>query len=131
MMFRQGPVPILAHGLLDYLLGVVLIAGPFVLVFGDDTGTAAAVAMGVLLLVLAATSDLPTGLVRSIPRALHAILDYVLAVALLAMPFLLGFTGDATATPFFIAVGVVQLMQTIATRFLRPRAWHRASRTAE
>ena len=130
MVFRQGPVPILVHGVLDYLVGVLLIAGPFVLGFDDDTATAAAVGAGVVLLVMAGASDLPTGMVRSIPRAVHAILDYVVAVAILVSPFLLGFTGDDTATPFFIAVGVVQLMQTIATRFLRPKA-ERAPRAAE
>jgi hypothetical protein len=56
-----------------------------------------------------------------VPKALHAIFDYVLALALIAAPFVLGFTGDATATPLFILVGVVQLLQTIATRFLRER----------
>ena len=129
-MFRQGPVPILVHGLLDYLLGALLIAGPFLLGFADDAATARAVAGGVLLLVIGATSDIPTGLVRSISRALHALLDYVVAIALLASPFLLGFTGDETATPFLVGVGVLQLMQTIATRFLRPKG-HRAPRTAE
>ncbi len=124
VMFRQGPVPILVHGLLDYLVGALLIAGPFLFGFTDDIATATAVGVGVLLLVIAGASDLPTGFVRSIPRALHAVLDYVLAIALLASPFLLGFTGDKTATPFVIAVGVLQLMQTIATRFLRPKCQH-------
>ncbi len=114
-------MPILVHGVLDYLVGLLLIAGPFLLGFTDDTATATAVGLGVLLLVIAGASDLPTGFVRSIPRALHAILDYVVAIALLASPFLLGFTGDSTATPFLIAVGVLQLMQTIATRYLRPK----------
>ena len=58
---------------------------------------------------------------RSIPRALHVVLDYVVAIAILVSPFLLGFTGDDTATPYLIAVAVVQLLQTIATRFLRPK----------
>jgi len=120
-MFRQGPVPILVHGVLDYLVGVLLIAGPFLFDFSDDAATATAVAAGVVLLVIAAASDLPTGLVRSIPRALHVVLDYVVAIAILVSPFLLGFTGDDTATPYLIAVAVVQLMQTIATRFLRPK----------
>lgn len=43
------------------------------------------------------SSDLPAAFVRSIPRALHAILDYVPAIA------------------------IVQLTQTIASRFLRPK----------
>jgi predicted PurR-regulated permease PerM len=120
-MFRQGPVPVLVHGLLDYLVGIVLLAGPFVLDFDDDAAIATSIAAGVLLLVLAGASDLPAAFVRSIPRALHAIFDYVLAIAILVAPFVLGFTDDDTATAFLVAVAVVQIMQTIATRFLRPK----------
>jgi predicted PurR-regulated permease PerM len=112
---------VLVHGVLDYLVGLVLLAGPFVLDFDDDAATATSIAAGILLLVLAGASDLPTSFVRSIPRALHAILDYVLAIAIVVAPFVLNFTDDDTATAFFVAVAVVQIMQTIATRFLRPK----------
>ena len=81
------------------------------------------------MLVTAATSDLPTGLIRSVPRALHALLDYAIAVAIIAAPFALGFTGDGTATPLFVLVGIVQLLQTIGTRFLREK--HTRSSAAE
>ena len=120
-MFRQGPVPLLVHGVVDYLVGVVLVAMPFVLHFSDDTARMAAVGLGVVVLVLAATSDLPTGLVHSVPRALHALFDYVLAVAIIAAPFVLGFSGDDNATLCFVAVGIAQLLQTIGTRFLREK----------
>jgi predicted Kef-type K+ transport protein len=59
--------------------------------------------------------------VHSIPRALHALLDYAVGAALIAAPFVLGFSDDGTAAPWLIAIGVVQLMQTLATRFLRPK----------
>jgi hypothetical protein len=120
-MFRQGPLPALIHGLLDYLVGVVLLAGPFVLDFEDDAAIATSIGAGVLLLVLASASDLPTSFVRSVPRALHAIFDYVIAIAILVAPFVLGFTDDDSATAFLVAMAVVQIMQTIATRFLRPK----------
>jgi predicted Kef-type K+ transport protein len=120
-MFRQGPLPPFVHGLLDYLVGVTLIAAPFVLGFDEDTGTAASVVLGVVLLIVAASTDLPTGLVRSIPRALHVFLDYLIALALVAAPFVLGFSDDGTAAPWLIATGVVQLLHTLATRFLRPK----------
>ena len=120
-MFRQGPLPAFVHGMLDYLVGLALVAVPFVLDFDEGAATGASVALGVALLIVAASSDLPTGLVHSIPRALHAVLDYVVALALLVAPFVLGFSVDGTAAPTLIAIGVVQLMQTLATRFLRPK----------
>ena len=120
-MFRQGPVPLLVHGVVDYLVGVVLVAMPFVLHLSDDTARTAAVGLGVVVLVFAATSDLPTGLIRSVPRALHAVLDYVVAIAIIAAPFVLGFSGDDRATLCFVVLGIVQLLQTIGTRFLRDK----------
>ena len=53
-----------------------------------------------------------------IPRAVHGILDYGYAALLIAAPFLLGFSDDGTAAPFFITLGVVHLLLTIATRFV-------------
>ena len=51
-------------------------------------------------------------------------IDFALAAVLIAAPFLFGFSDDGTATPFFIVLGVVHLLLTIATRFVseeRPR----------
>jgi hypothetical protein len=50
----------------------------------------------------------------------HVILDYLLALVLIASPFLFGYSDDGTATAFFIVVGVVHLLLTIATRFVSP-----------
>ena len=49
---------------------------------------------------------------------------------LIAAPFLFGFSDDGTATAFFIVLGVVHLLLTIATRFVseeRPRRPRQAS----
>jgi len=120
-VFRQGPLPAFVHGVLDYVMGALLIAAPFVLSFTADAATAAAVAAGVILLVVAASTQLPTGIVHSVPPALHAIVDYVVALALVVAPFALGFTVDHTAAPVLVVIGVLQLLQTLATRFLRPK----------
>ena len=120
-VFRQGPLPAFVHGLLDYAIGAFLIAAPFVLGFDASEATAVAVGTGLVLLVTAASTELPTGLIHSVPRALHAIIDYVVALALVAAPFVLGFTDEGTATPALVAIGVLHLLQTLATRFLRPK----------
>jgi len=127
-MFRQGPLPPLIHGVLDYLVAGALIAAPFALDFSSDTATATAVALGLALLLAAASADLPTAVVHSVPRALHALVDYAIALALVAAPFVLDFTGDDRAAPAFVAIGAVQLMQTLATRFLKPKHTPRAAR---
>jgi hypothetical protein len=118
-MFKQGPVPAFVHGLVEYAAGILLIAAPFVFSFEEDSATAVSVAAGVLVLIVAASTAMSTGLIKSIPVQAHVILDYVLAIALIAAPFVIGFTGDGAAAAFFIALGVVHLLLTIATRFIR------------
>ena len=76
------------------------------------------IVVGVLILIVTASTALPTGLIKSIPVQAHAVIDFLLAAVLIASPFLFGFSDDGTATAFFIVLGVVHLLVTIATRFV-------------
>ena len=123
-MFKQGPIPAFVHGVIEYLAAALFIAAPFLFSFDNDTATAVSIVVGVLLLILTASTALPTGLIKSIPVQAHAVIDFLLAAVLIASPFLFGFSDDGTATAFFIVLGVVHLLLTIATRFVseeRPR----------
>ena len=121
-MFKQGPIPAFVHGLLEYVAGALLVAAPFLLTFDSDTATAVSIVAGVAVLIIAASTAMSTGLIKSIPVPAHVILDYALAILLIASPFLFGFDDDGTATAFFIVLGVVHLLLTIATRFMREEA---------
>ena len=129
-MFKQGPLPVFVHGVIEYLAAVLLIAAPFVFSFDSDGATAVAIVAGVLVLVITSCSALPTGIIKSIPVHAHAVVDYLFAALLIASPFIFGFSDDGTATAFFIVLGVVHLLVTIATRFVseeRARRTRRAS----
>ena len=117
-MFKQGPVPAFVHGVIEYLAAALFIAAPFLFSFDSDTATAVSIVFGVLILIVTASTALPTGLIKSIPVQAHAVIDFLLAAALIASPFLFGFSDDGTATAFFIVLGVVHLLMTIATRFV-------------
>jgi hypothetical protein len=117
-VFKQGPVPAFVHGVIEYLAAILFIAAPFLFTFDDDAPKAVSVIVGVLILIIAASTAWRTGLISSIPVQAHVILDYVLAIFLIAAPFILGFSDDGTAAAFFIVIGVVHLLLTIATRFV-------------
>lgn len=119
-MLREGPIPRFVHGLLEYAAGVLLIVAPFALAFDSGAATAVSIVAGVLVLVVASITDGPTSLVNQLPLAAHVLLDYALAVALVASPFLFGWSNEGAPTAFFIALGVVHLLVTIGTRF-KPR----------
>lgn len=121
-MLRQGPISLFVHGVAEYAAAVLFIAAPFLFGFDAEAATAASIVLGVVVLVVTATSDFPTGLARTIPVTIHAVLDFVTAGFLIAAPFLFGFQGEGSPTAFFIALGVGHLLLTIATRFLPARA---------
>jgi VIT1/CCC1 family predicted Fe2+/Mn2+ transporter len=116
-VLHQGPVPALVHGAVEYVVGALLIVAPFLFGFKATSATAASVVVGLALLAFTAMSALPTGLVRSISLGVHVLADVILAVLLVALPFLLGFTDEAAPTALFITLGVLHLLVTIATRF--------------
>jgi hypothetical protein len=118
-MLSDGPIPRFVHGLIEYAAAVLAIAAPFVFSFDANAAVWISIAVGVVLLVIAASTDGPTSLVNQIPLAAHVTLDYVLAVALIAMPFIAGFSDETAPTVFFIALGVAHLLITIGTRFRR------------
>jgi hypothetical protein len=120
-MLRQGPISAFVHGLVEYAAAALLIAAPFLFGFDSDAATAVSIVIGVVVLVVTASSDLPTGLTKVLPAQLHAVLDLITAGFLIAAPFLFGFQDEAAPTAFMIVIGVIHLLLTIATRFLPPR----------
>jgi hypothetical protein len=119
-MLRDGPIPRFVHGIIEYAAAVALFVAPFVLSFKSNAATAASVILGVVVLFVAASTEGSTSLANTIPVSAHVALDYVLAVALIAMPFLAGFSNESAPTAFFIALGVLHLLITIGTRFRGP-----------
>jgi SPW repeat len=120
-VLRTGPISMFVHGLLEYAVGAFFIAAPFLLGFDANGATALSIVVGVVIVVIAASTDSPTGLARVIPVEIHAVVDFALAILLIAAPFLFGFRDEGAPTAFCIVVGVLYLLLAIATRFREPR----------
>jgi hypothetical protein len=105
------------HGVLDYPLAAVLIAGPLVLSFDDRASTVIALVFGAGATVLAVGTAWSTGIVRIIPPLLHGYADVSVTFAMIVLPFAVGFTSHTTALVFYLVVGVGGLLATLATRF--------------
>jgi VIT1/CCC1 family predicted Fe2+/Mn2+ transporter len=119
-MLRDGPIPRFVHGLIEYGAGVLFLVAPFVLGFDAGAAIAVSVVVGVLVLVVAASTEGPTSLSNALQIQLHVLLDYALAAFLIASPFLFGYSDETAPTAFFIVIGVLHLLVTIGTRF-KPR----------
>ena len=118
-MLRQGPIPAFVHGVLEYGVGVLLIAAPFLFGFESEAATAAAIVAGVVLLAVAASTQYPASLAKLIPIGIHVVIDFVLVGFFIAAPFLFGFNDETNPTALFIVLGVAHLLITIGTRFTR------------
>jgi hypothetical protein len=117
-MLRDGPIPRVVHGAIEYVAAIAFIVVPLLLDYRSDAAVATSIVVGIVILVAAASTEGPTSLVNQIPIAAHVVLDYLLAIFLIAAPFLFGFAQESAPLIFFISLGVAHLLLTIATRFL-------------
>jgi VIT1/CCC1 family predicted Fe2+/Mn2+ transporter len=116
-MVKQGPIPAFVHSLVEYLAGAALVAAPLLLDYKSGAATAASVILGVVVLFLVATTTSTMSLINQVPLSMHIVFDYVIAVVMIASPFLFGFSGKSTPTAVFLAGGVVWLLLSIGTRY--------------
>src|SRR5215468_3286334 len=116
-LMGRGIIPPVVHGVLDYPLAAVLIVLPLVLSFDDNAAKWIAFALGIGAAVLAVGTAWPTGIVRIIPPLLHGYADLAVTVALIVLPFIVGFEDHTTALVVYLVVGVGGLAATLATRF--------------
>jgi hypothetical protein len=113
----RGFVPPQVHGVLDYPLAAVLIAGPLVLDFDYTAATVIALVLGGAAAVLAVGTNWTTGIVKVIPPLLHGYVDVLATIALIVLPFAVGFSYRTNALLFYVIVGGLGLIATLATRF--------------
>jgi hypothetical protein len=88
-------LPTRVHGVIDYLWGIALIAAPWL--FGFATGGAAqwvAILFGAVAVLYSLATDYELGAVRIIPMSMHLVLDGLAGVALVASPWLFGFSRE-------------------------------------
>jgi hypothetical protein len=116
-LMSRGIVPPQVHGVLDYPLAAILIAGPLVLDFDDTAATVIALVFGGGAAVLAVGTAWSTGIVKVIPPLLHGYADIIVTTALIVLPFAIGFTDHTEALVFYLAVGGGGLLATLETRF--------------
>ena len=116
-LMGRGILPPVVHGVLDYPLAAVLIVLPLVLSFDDGAAKWIAFVFGIGAAVLAVGTAWPTGIIRIIPPLFHGYADVTVTIALIVLPFIVGFSDDTTALVFYLIVGVGGLAATLATRF--------------
>ncbi len=114
-------IPTRVHGIIDYVVGILLCAAPWLLGFADG-GPAqwVPVILGVAAVVYSLLTDYELGLARLISVPAHLVLDVARGLLLLASPWLFGF-ADIVMWPHVI-VGAMEIIIPLLTIRHRGRA---------
>lgn len=123
------------HGVLDYLMGMVLIAAPWLLGFADNTAaTWVPVMLGVGVIVYSLFTDYELGVFRGLSMRAHLWLEAIAGIFLAVSPWLFGFS-DSVSTPH-VVIGLIEVAlalttqtvpQTISIRERRPTTFSRGT----
>ncbi|HET6762016.1 MAG TPA: SPW repeat protein [Longimicrobiaceae bacterium] len=100
------------HGVLDYLVGLLLIAVPLTQHWAGAAGTVP-MALGAATLVYSICTDYELGLVRKLPMPVHLWLDGLSGLLLAASPWIFGF--DQTMWKPHVAVGAFEVLAAVLT----------------
>jgi hypothetical protein len=108
-------IPTRVHGVLDYLVGIVLIAWPLIARYPMDSAEALVpLVLGIGAIGYSLFTDYELSIVRSIPMPVHLGLDMGSGILLAASPWLFGF-ADQTWAPYVI-IGLFEIGASICTR---------------
>lgn len=103
------------HAVLDYLMGVLLIASPWLFGFADvEAAKWSAIAVGAVMLLTSLMTDYEGGVMKSVSMGTHLTLDLIAGLFLAASPWLLGF-NDMVYLPHLI-LGIMEIGAALCTQ---------------
>ena len=108
-------IPTRVHGIIDYIVGLLLIAAPFLFGFAD--GTAAQwvpIILGLSALVYSLLTKYELSAAKIIPMPVHLGLDVASGLLLAASPWLFGFS-ERVWLPH-VVVGVAEIIIPLLTQ---------------
>jgi hypothetical protein len=103
------------HAVMDYIMGIVLIASPWILGFADHgSARLSAMAVGILMLIMSLCTNYEGGIIRIIPMGTHLMMDVLAGIFLVLSPWLLDFR-DQVYIPHLI-LGLLEIGAALCTR---------------
>ena len=120
----RRPISTSLHATLDYVVGAVLIALPWIFHFSDvPAATATAMGIGTAVLALSLLTAYEGGVFSVLSMRAHLVFDALAGALLVASPWLFGFAGEgATVWIPFVVVGALSLVVAALTEQRSQRA---------
>jgi SPW repeat len=111
-------IPTRFHAPLDYIVGAVLIAAPWIFGFSDvGAATAVSIVLGAGLIAYSLITDYELGLWKLAPMAVHNLIDIVAGALLATSPWLFGYGDDGASTwAPFVVIGAAAVLLGLTTK---------------
>jgi hypothetical protein len=111
-------IPTRFHAPLDYIVGAVLIAAPWIFQFSDvGAATAISIVLGIGLIAYSLFTNYELGVWKVAPMAVHNLIDVVAGALLAASPWIFGFADEGTnAWVPFVVIGVAAIFLGLTTQ---------------
>jgi SPW repeat-containing protein len=124
-------IPTRFHAPLDYIVGAVLIAAPWIFQFSDSgAATAVSIVLGIGLIAYSLFTNYELGVWKVAPMAVHNVIDIVAGALLAVSPWLFGFADEGTNfwAPF-VVIGLAAIFLGLTTKQASGYRYGTTSRT--
>jgi hypothetical protein len=110
-------IPTKFHAPLDYIVGVALIAAPWIFQFSDNTAASVVpIVLGIGLIAYSLFNDYELGVWKVAPMAVHNLFDIVAGTLLAASPWIFGFADEpANVWVPHLVVGIAAVFLGLTT----------------
>ena len=110
-------IPTKFHAPLDYIVGVALIAAPWIFQFSDVTAaTVVSIVLGIGLIAYSLFTNYELGVWKVAPMAVHNLIDVIAGALLAVSPWIFGFADEsANVWVPFVVVGLAAVFLGLTT----------------
>ena len=111
-------IPTRYHAPLDYVVGAVLIAAPWIFQFSDiGAATVVSIVLGAGLIAYSLFTNYELGVWKVAPMAVHNLIDIVAGTLLAASPWLFGYADEGAGVwAPFVVIGVAAVFLGFTTK---------------
>jgi len=108
-------IPRFAHGVLDYVVGLLLIAAPWLFGFAEEAAAKyVPIALGTGAILYSLLTKYELGVVRVLPFRFHLGVDFLSGIFLAASPWLLGFSSRVSWP--HLVFGLLEILVVLMTQ---------------
>ena len=104
------------HGFIDFAVVAVFLAWPSLFGF-SALPTKLCYALAIIHSGLILTTIYPFGVIKLIPFTVHGVIEFLVAIGLVAFPWILGFSTEDAARNFYIGAGIAVFLTWMTTDY--------------